>query len=73
MTHKHELQDVIFNMNDSLSNLTVISTDITHVIIQLELAASKVQSMTVCLLSAYSYSAIALSFCYDLFTVEASQ
>ena len=73
MTHKHKLQDVIFTMEDSLSNLTVISRDITHVIIQLELAASKLQSITVCLLAAYSYSAIALSFCYDLFTVAASQ
>ena len=71
MTHKHKLQNVIFTMDDRLSNLTV--TDITHVIIQLELAASKLQSITVCLLAAYSYSTIALSFCYDLFTVAASQ
>ena len=71
MTHKHKLQDVIFTMDDRLSNLTV--RDITHVIIQLEHAASKLQSITVCLLSAYSYSTIALSFCYDLFTVAASQ
>ena len=38
-------------MEDDLSNLNVIATDITHIIIQLESAAFKLQSMMVCLLN----------------------
>ena len=62
MVLKHELQNATFTMDDDLPNHVnviatdmTIATDITHVIIQLEHAAFKLQSMTVCLLSTYSY------------------
>ena len=66
MAHKHELQDFIFTMEDNSSNLNVIAVDITHIIVQLEIAAFKLQMMMVCFLSNYIYYICILSVMISL-------
>ena len=51
MAHKHELQRLLFMMNDDESSA---AANITSLIINLENAASKLQSFAVCLLSTYN-------------------
>ena len=50
MVHKHELQSLIFSMDDNPSNLNV-TANIAPLIVQLESAAFRLKSFTVCLLS----------------------
>ena len=66
MAHKHELQDLLFTMEDNLSSLNVIAADITHVITKLEQAGCKLQSITVRLLSTYISTMYII--CYDLYS-----
>ena len=66
MAHKHELQDLLFTMEDSLSSLNVIAADITRVITKLEQAGCKLQNITVRLLS--TCIATMYIICYDLYS-----
>jgi len=63
MAYKHKLQTFIFTKDNNFSN---IAANITHLIIQLEIAAAKVQTIVVCMVAHNLYLSYALSVVISL-------
>ena len=65
MAHKHELQSLMFTMDNTSSTLNV-TANIIPLVYQLENAAFRLKNFTVCLFTTDSYAVTEYIICYDL-------